>query len=68
MEASTKSYGPKQFAAEFDVSRETLSQLETYAALLHKWNRAINLVSPRSLPELWSRHLRDSAQLCDLIA
>lgn len=50
-----------------NVSRETLTRLEQYDALLRKWNPAINLVSPRSLDELWSRHIVDSAQLFALI-
>ena len=49
-----------------DVSRETLDRLEQYEALVRKWNPAINLVSPRSLTELRSRHIADSAQLCAL--
>lgn len=50
-------------AAGIDVSRETLARLETYAALLQKWNAAINLVAKSTLDELWQRHIVDSAQL-----
>jgi 16S rRNA (guanine527-N7)-methyltransferase len=46
-----------------DVSRETLACLETLAATLRRWQRAINLVSQASLDQLWSRHILDSAQL-----
>lgn len=46
-----------------DVSRETLARLETYAALVRKWNPRINLVSRRSLDDLWERHFLDSAQI-----
>lgn len=45
------------------VSRETLGRLERYAALLAKWTRAINLIGPATLPDLWRRHFLDSAQL-----
>ena len=55
-----------RFAEAFDVSRETLARLERYAALLAKWNPAINLVSKATLPQLWTRHMADSAQLLDL--
>lgn len=55
-----------RFGDAFDVSRETLARLTTYADLLAKWNPAINLVSKRTLPQLWSRHFADSAQLFDL--
>jgi len=57
---------PEAFAAAFDVSRETLGRLETFADLLTRWTRRINLVSPGSLPELWHRHIADSAQLAGL--
>lgn len=46
-----------------DVSRETLTKLETFAKLLGKWNARINLVAPSTIPDLWSRHILDSAQL-----
>ena len=49
-----------------DVSRETIDRLSAYEALLKKWNPAINLVSARSLDEVWSRHFLDSAQLFEL--
>ena len=49
-----------------NVSRETTARLETYAALLTKWNPAINLVAKSTLPDLWTRHIADSAQLFDL--
>lgn len=48
---------------DLNVSRETSERLETYAALLVKWNPAINLVSKSSLAEVRSRHFADSAQL-----
>ena len=54
------------FLAELDVSRETAERFDLYAALLNKWTPAINLVSSASLPRLWSRHFRDSAQLLSL--
>lgn len=50
-----------------DVSRETLDRLETYAALLKKWNPAINLVAKSTLNDLWDRHIVDSAQIFGLI-
>ncbi len=54
------------FAARFDVSRETLDQLDTYAALLAEWQQRMNLVGPSTLPQLWDRHFADSAQLFDV--
>ncbi|HMQ94564.1 MAG TPA: 16S rRNA (guanine(527)-N(7))-methyltransferase RsmG [Amaricoccus sp.] len=40
-----------------------MQHFETYLALLEKWNRTINLVSPASLDDAWRRHVLDSAQL-----
>jgi 16S rRNA (guanine527-N7)-methyltransferase len=45
------------------VSRETLTRLETYVALLKTWNPRINLVSAGSLGDVWRRHILDSGQL-----
>ena len=49
-----------------DVSRETFERLEAYVALIEKWNPKINLVSKSSLPEIWDRHIWDSAQIFDI--
>jgi 16S rRNA (guanine527-N7)-methyltransferase len=54
------------FAAQFDVSRETLADLDRYAALLGEWQTRMNLVGPSTLPQLWQRHFADSAQLLGL--
>ena len=56
-----------RFREETGVSRETLDQLETYAALLAKWQRRINLVGRSTLDDLWRRHMFDSAQLHPLL-
>jgi 16S rRNA (guanine527-N7)-methyltransferase len=61
------SFGPDEFAAATDVSRETLARLKAYAGLLEEWNSRHNLVSARSLEDLWRRHFWDSAQLAPLI-
>jgi 16S rRNA (guanine527-N7)-methyltransferase len=58
---------PAGFAEATGVSRETLSRLESYATLLVKWQKAINLVARDSLPDLWRRHMLDSAILWPLI-
>jgi 16S rRNA (guanine527-N7)-methyltransferase len=46
-----------------NVSRGTLSQLESYLGLLEKWQRRINLVANSTLADAWQRHILDSAQL-----
>jgi 16S rRNA (guanine527-N7)-methyltransferase len=53
----------EDFRNVFGVSRETLRRLEAYVALLTEWQRAINLVAPSTLAEVWHRHVADSAQL-----
>lgn len=58
--------GRDAFAAQFDVSRETIARLDTYAALLQEWQQRMNLVGPSTLPQLWTRHFTDSAQLAAL--
>jgi 16S rRNA (guanine527-N7)-methyltransferase len=58
---------PQEFAAEANVSRETLAKLMEYQQLLEKWQRRINLVGPATLPDAWARHFLDSAQLYPLI-
>ena len=57
---------PAALAAHFDVSRETLGRLETYAALLQQWQTVKNLVAPSTLEVLWPRHIADSLQLLAL--
>lgn len=49
------------------VSRETKEKLEAFARLLEQWNGKINLVSPRDIGTLWSRHIQDSLQLVPYI-
>jgi 16S rRNA (guanine527-N7)-methyltransferase len=64
---SAPPFGSEEFATETAVSRETLEMLEAYAALLTDWNSRHNLVSANSLPDVWHRHMLDSAQLEPLI-
>jgi 16S rRNA (guanine527-N7)-methyltransferase len=44
-----------------------MARLDTYAGLLCKWNPAINLVAPSTLPDVWSRHFYDNAGVFALI-
>lgn len=53
--------------ASRDVSRETIERLEHYERLLSKWNPRINLVAKSTLPDFWTRHVSDSAQLLDIV-
>lgn len=49
--------------AEYDVSRETWQQLETFSAMLRDEMQRQNLISKTSADSLWARHIVDSAQL-----
>jgi 16S rRNA (guanine527-N7)-methyltransferase len=57
----------KQFQEATSVSAETLGRLQIYADLLEKWQKKINLVGPATVPDLWQRHMMDSAQLYRLL-
>jgi len=49
---------------EGDVSCEKkIELLEAYAALLLEWNEKMNLVARSTLPDMWTRHFLDSAQM-----
>ena len=48
------------------VSRETFLRLSAFQATFEKWAARINLAAPSTIPELWSRHILDSAQLLPL--
>jgi 16S rRNA (guanine527-N7)-methyltransferase len=48
------------------VSRETEIRLDRFVALLLKWQQTTNLISPATIPNLWTRHVADSLQLLDL--
>jgi 16S rRNA (guanine527-N7)-methyltransferase len=43
------------------------ARLETYLALLARWQRRINLVAASTLADPWRRHILDSAQLAPLV-
>lgn len=51
----------------FSISRETVDRLKIYESALRKWQRAVNLVAPATLPNLWERHFADSLQVADLV-
>ena len=54
---------PERIADMIDVSRETREKLIVYIDLLAKWQRRINLVGPKTMQDVWRRHVLDSAQL-----
>ena len=50
----------------FNVSRETMERLTAYHDQVVKWTTRINLISISSVPDLWQRHIWDSAQIAVL--
>lgn len=46
--------------------RSIIADLETYERLVRLWQPKINLVSNQTLPQLWTRHFADSAQLLQI--
>lgn len=48
-----------------DVSRETRGRLDIFVNELSKWQRAINLVAPSTITDVWDRHVADCIQLVD---
>ncbi|MBP7062982.1 16S rRNA (guanine(527)-N(7))-methyltransferase RsmG [Ferrovibrio sp.] len=57
---------PHEFQQATGCDAAALARLQIYAAQLVKWQKAINLVAPNTLPDLWRRHFLDSAQLLPL--
>jgi 16S rRNA (guanine527-N7)-methyltransferase len=56
-----------EMALRLGVSRESWLRLEAYVALLCQWQQRTNLISPASLPQIWTRHILDSLQLLPLM-
>jgi len=57
----------QKMIAGLGFSPEALAKLEQYEHLITQWNKAINLVAPSTLSNVWDRHLLDSAQLWPFI-
>jgi 16S rRNA (guanine527-N7)-methyltransferase len=58
---------PETFAALFSASPTVMARLRLYEALLVDWQKRMNLVGPATLPDVWSRHFADSAQLAEIV-
>jgi len=54
-------------ASSVTVSRETDAKLHSYNAMLHKWQKAVNIVSPSTLHDSLNRHFIDSLQILPLL-
>lgn len=65
--AETDTFSDKAAALRLTpVSRETELRLDGYLDLLRTWQAKTNLVSPSTLPHLWTRHVSDPLQLLAL--
>lgn len=42
-------------------------KFDNYVKILLKWQKAINLISPKTIPQVWERHFKDSLFLYDYI-
>lgn len=58
---------PSASPLDLNVSRETSVKLSTYVDMLVEENRYQNLIGPRTIESVWTRHVDDSAQLLDLV-
>jgi len=48
------------------VSRETFARLKEFESAFVRWAGRINLAAPSTLPQIWERHILDSARLVRL--
>lgn len=58
---------PDEMSAKlvFHVKHEAIADLQKFYTLLAVQNEVMNLIGPATLPDYWSRHVLDSAQLLD---
>ena len=50
-----------------NLSETAAKKTDVYVSLLEEWQAKMNLVSASSLPDVWNRHILDSAQLYKFI-
>lgn len=60
-------YTQENFTTLPNVSAETVTLLSTYDGLLQQWQKAVNLISPKTIDTLWHRHFADSVGLYNAI-
>ncbi len=59
--------GEREVLDRLRVSRETEEALRVYVDQLVIWQKVKNLVGPKTLDNVWNRHVEDSAQLLPLL-
>jgi 16S rRNA (guanine527-N7)-methyltransferase len=55
------------FQALINATDEQIADLETFIDRLAEAKAVMNLIGPDTLPDVWNRHIWDSAQLLDLV-
>lgn len=63
VEMESKEKGLMLIRDLLDVSDDAIHKLGIYEALVRKWQPAQNLVAPKTLNDIWFRHIADSAQI-----
>jgi 16S rRNA (guanine527-N7)-methyltransferase len=53
--------------ARYGLDPSVAARLDRYAAELARWQKALNLVSPSDVDQVWGRHFADSLQLARCI-
>lgn len=53
----------QEFQAQTGVTDAQRHKLQTYVELLTKWQKRINIVGPKTIGDVWSRHMLDSWQV-----
>ena len=59
-------YDASAFARDVGADARAMADIETFRVQLEETNRSLNLVADSTLPQFWSRHAYDSAQLLTL--
>ena len=57
---------PTEFQSLTKATPAQMGDLERFITRLTKANAVMNLIGPDTLPDVWNRHIWDSAQLLDL--
>lgn len=58
---------PSEFQTLRDATPAQMADLEALIERLTAANAVMNLIGPDTLPDVWNRHIFDSAQLLDLV-
>lgn len=57
---------PQEFQALTGATPQQMTDLNAFVDRLAEANAVMNLIGPDTLPDVWNRHILDSAQLLDL--